>query len=48
VGHAWAQVCEYALSLDDASRDQFLNSSQVTDHFLGYLKEAPTFRRAKA
>jgi uncharacterized protein (DUF697 family)/predicted GTPase len=48
VGHAWAQVCEYALSLDDASREQFLNSSQVTDHFLGYLKGAPTLRRGKA
>jgi uncharacterized protein (DUF697 family) len=48
VGHAWAQVCEYALSLDDASREQFLNSSQVTDHFLGYLKGAPNLRRPKA
>jgi uncharacterized protein (DUF697 family)/GTP-binding protein EngB required for normal cell division len=48
VGLAWSRVCEYALTLDDASRDQFLNSSQVTDRFLGYLKETPRYGRARA
>ena len=40
VGHAWAQVCEYALTMDDASREQFLSSPQVTERFVGYLKDA--------
>ncbi len=40
VGHAWARVCEYALTLDDSNRDEFLGSSQVTDRFVTYLKEA--------
>lgn len=40
VGHAWARVCEYALSLDDEARDAFLSSPQVTERFLGFLKEA--------
>lgn len=40
VGHAWSRVCEYALTLDDATRDQFLSSPQVTEQFLTYLKDA--------
>lgn len=40
VGIAWARVCEYALGLDDVSRDSFLSSPQVTDQFLRYLKDA--------
>jgi uncharacterized protein (DUF697 family)/GTP-binding protein EngB required for normal cell division len=40
VGLAWARVCEYALTMDDATRDQFLSSPQVTEYFLGYLKDA--------
>ena len=48
VGMAWARVCEHALSLDDAGRDQFLNSSQVTERFVGYLKEAQRYGRGKA
>jgi len=39
VGHAWSRVCEHALSLDEASRDEFLGSSQVTERFVSYLKE---------
>jgi uncharacterized protein (DUF697 family) len=39
VGHAWSRVCEYALTMDDATRDQFLSGPQVTEYFLGYLKE---------
>lgn len=40
VGHAWAQVCEYSLSLPPESRDSFLASPEVTERFLGYLKAA--------
>jgi uncharacterized protein (DUF697 family)/GTP-binding protein EngB required for normal cell division len=40
VGHAWSRVCEYALTLDDEARDAFLASPQVTERFLGFLKEA--------
>jgi uncharacterized protein (DUF697 family)/GTP-binding protein EngB required for normal cell division len=40
VGLAWARVCEYALTMDDATRDQFLSSPQVTEYFLGHLKDA--------
>ncbi len=40
VGHAWSRVCEYALTMDDATRDQFLSGPQVTEYFLGYLKDA--------
>ena len=39
VGLAWSRVCEYALTLDDDARDQFLQSPQVTERFLSYLKE---------
>jgi len=38
VGHAWAQVCEFALTLNADDRDAFLDSPQVTQRFLGYLK----------
>jgi uncharacterized protein (DUF697 family) len=41
VGHAWARVCEHALTLSPEAREQFLDSPQVTERFLGYLKEAP-------
>ncbi len=40
VGHAWARVCEHALTLSPESREQFLDSPQVTERFLAYLKEA--------
>lgn len=40
VGHAWARVCEHALTLSPEAREQFLDSPQVTERFLGYLKEA--------
>jgi uncharacterized protein (DUF697 family)/predicted GTPase len=40
VGHAWSRVCEYALTMDDATRDQFLSGPQVTEYFLRNLKEA--------
>jgi len=40
VGVAWARVCEYALSLSPEGREQFLSSPQVTERFLGYLKDA--------
>jgi uncharacterized protein (DUF697 family)/GTPase SAR1 family protein len=45
VGHSWARVCEYALSLDPEHRDAFLDSPQVTERFLAYLKEAGAVRR---
>ncbi len=40
VGHAWARVCEYALTLDDAGRGAFLDSPQVTEQFLRFLKDS--------
>lgn len=40
VGLAWAQVCEYALSLPPETRDSFLTSSDVTERFVEYLKQA--------
>lgn len=40
VGHAWSRVCEYALTMDDATRDQFLSGPQVTEYFLRHLKDA--------
>ena len=39
VGMAWARVCEYALTLSPDARDHFLDSNQVTERFLSYLKE---------
>lgn len=45
VGHAWSRVCEYALTMDDATRDQFLSGPQVTEYFLGYLKDAQRMGR---
>ncbi len=38
VGHAWARVCEYALAMGSAQRDAFLDSPQVTEQFLTFLK----------
>lgn len=40
VGMAWARVCEYALTLDDAQRDSFLSSPEVSQKFVTFLKEA--------
>ncbi len=40
VGHAWSRVCEYALTMDDATREEFLSGPRVTEYFLGYLKDA--------
>lgn len=40
VGHAWANVCEYAMSLDESQRAAFLDSPQVGERFLSYLKQA--------
>ena len=48
VGVAWSQVCEYALTLDEAGRDQFLGSPQVTQRFLGYLKDAQRGGRGRS
>ena len=45
VGHAWARVCEYALSLDESERDAFLSSPQVTERFLAFVKEAQQMGR---
>lgn len=39
VGHAWARVCEFALSMGDTERVAFLESPQVTEQFLAYLKD---------
>ena len=44
VGHAWARVCEYSLTLTPEARDQFLSSPQVTERFLSYLKDARSAR----
>jgi uncharacterized protein (DUF697 family)/predicted GTPase len=38
VGHAWARVCEYALTMADSDRDVFLSGPQVTEQFLSFLK----------
>ena len=38
VGVAWSQVCEYALALPASERDRFLESGEVTERFVGYLK----------
>jgi uncharacterized protein (DUF697 family)/GTP-binding protein EngB required for normal cell division len=40
VGVAWARVCEHALSLEPASRDAFLDSPQVTEKFIAFLRDA--------
>jgi uncharacterized protein (DUF697 family)/GTP-binding protein EngB required for normal cell division len=40
VGHAWSRVCEYALTMDDATREEFLSGPRVTEYFLGHLKDA--------
>lgn len=40
VGMAWARVCEYALQLPPDRRDAFLDSPQVTERFLFFLKDA--------
>ena len=47
VGYAWARVCEYALGLTPEGREQFFNSSQVTDRFTGYLKEMQKAGRSR-
>lgn len=40
VGHSWSRVCEYALTMDDATRETFLSGPQVTEYFLRHLKDA--------
>ncbi len=40
VGHAWANVCEYAVGLDEEQRIAFLDSPQVADQFVTFLKHA--------
>lgn len=40
VGHAWARVCELALSMGDAEREAFLGGPQVTEQFIAFLKDA--------
>jgi uncharacterized protein (DUF697 family)/predicted GTPase len=40
VGQAWARVCEFALTLDSEQRDAFLSSPEVSERFVGFLKEA--------
>ncbi len=40
VGHAWARVCEYALTMGDADRESFLSSPRVTELFLDFLKQS--------
>ena len=35
-----ARMAEYAMSLDETQRAAFLDSPQVTERFLGYLKQA--------
>lgn len=41
VGHAWSQVCELALSMDDAQRDQFWSSGAVAEQFLVFFRRNP-------
>ena len=48
VGHAWARVCEYALTLDGPAREEFLAGPQVTERFLGYLREVQRTGRSRA
>ena len=38
VGLAWSRVCEYAVSLPDDQRDRFLESGEVTQKFVGFMK----------
>jgi uncharacterized protein (DUF697 family)/GTP-binding protein EngB required for normal cell division len=40
VGHSWARVCEHALELPPGPREAFLDSPQITERFLSYLKDA--------
>ena len=44
VGHAWARVCEYALTLGPDDQAAFLNGPAVTSMFLRYLKESSRLR----
>jgi len=48
VGLAWARVCEYALEMEPEARDQFLASPQVTERFLGFLKEGQRLARGRS
>jgi uncharacterized protein (DUF697 family) len=38
VGLAWSRVCEYAVSLPADQRDRFLESGEVTEKFVGFMK----------
>lgn len=40
VGMAWSRVCEYSLTMDPASRQAFLAGPEVSQAFLGFLKNA--------
>jgi uncharacterized protein (DUF697 family) len=44
VGVAWSRVCEYALTLGPDQRATFFESPEVTERFLGYLKQARVMR----
>lgn len=39
VGMAWSRVCEQALAMSPETRDAFLESPQVTEMFLRFLKD---------
>jgi uncharacterized protein (DUF697 family) len=39
VGMAWSRVCEYAVTLPPARRDQFLESTEVTETFMKFMKK---------
>ena len=38
VGLAWSRVCEYAVSLPADQRDRFLESGEVTEKFVCFMK----------
>lgn len=40
VGMAWSKVCELAVAMPDDQRDRFLESGEVTDAFVRFLKES--------
>lgn len=42
VGHAWSQVCELALTMDDDQRDQFWASAAVAEQFLVFFQRNPS------
>lgn len=40
VGTAWSRVCEYALGLSPEQRDAFLEGHEVTEKFIGFMKDS--------